>query len=509
MGGRIGFEVELEGSRAARPQRQRDGERRRIYILGDFSGRRGGEAVVPARLVDRRAMVVDLDSFDTVVEQLRPTAMIAPTGGDAFAVEFRSLDDFHPDQLYRRLDAFRALRTSRARLTNPATFDEEAATLLRGGAGPGTTGLPEPAAERTPATGQAELLERLLGSASIVSTQTSRAADVTGALIARLVQPYVVRGPSPTLGAYLSAVDTTTTALMRRVLHDEELQALEARWRGLRRLVETLELGETLELRILDIGKEELLADLQAAQGQPEHSMLHRLLVRRGGDAAGDLAISLFVAHYTFRATRDDLELLAHLGRIGSEVGAPFVAAADPSLLGALRLDAHSDPREWSIDDAKLSERWDALRRSPIAQWIGLALPRVIARLPYGASSDEIDNFAFEELAGNDDHEGYLWGNPAVACAEVIARMLIERAGDSLAQAEGLLEIADLPAHVREVDGEREIKPCAEHLLSLRTGEEILRRGLMPLLSFRDRNAARLMRLQSIADPPARLAGLE
>ena len=67
------------------------------------------------------------------------------------------------------------------------------------------------------------------------------------------------------------------------------------------------------------------------------------------------------------------------------------------------------------------------------------------------------------------------------------------------------LDVPDLPAHVRDVDGERELKPCAEHLLSLRIGEEILKRGLMPVLSFRDRNAARFLRLQSIADPPAAL----
>ena len=53
---------------------------------------------------------------------------------------------------------------------------------------------------------------------------------------------------------------------MRRVLHDPSVQALEARWRGVRRLVETLDLGDSLELRILDIGKDALIADLNAAK---------------------------------------------------------------------------------------------------------------------------------------------------------------------------------------------------------------------------------------------------
>ena len=129
----------------------------------------------------------------------------------------------------------------------------------------------------------------------------------------------------------------------------------------------------------------------------------------------------------------------------------------------------------------------------------------MLLRQPYGARTDAIDAFAFEELAGTNDHDGYLWGNPALACAELIGRSLIDESND----AEGpeiALDVTDLPAHVRDVEGERELKPCAEHLLSLRLGEEILKRGLMPVLSFRDRNAVRLLRLQSIADPPAALA---
>ena len=102
---------------------------------------------------------------------------------------------------------------------------------------------------------------------------------------------------------------------------------------------------------------------------------------------------------------------------------------------------------------------------------------------------------------------GYLWGNPALACAELIGRSLVEDGTDTEPPVIAL-DVPDLPAHVRDVDGERELKPCAEHLLSLRIGEEILKRGLMPVLSFRDRNAARFLRLQSIAEPPAALVGI-
>jgi len=506
MSGRINFEVALGGSRPPRRTRRRDDVPARILVLGDFSGQAAADEGQRIDLSGRRARLVDLDTFDAVFAAMRPRAVVAPRDSqNPVTVEFTSLDDFHPDQIFRGMEAFASLRTSRTRLKDPTTFAEEAGALLRAGAGPGTGSLIASTGEPQPAE-QADLLERLLGSATR-ATSRPPAAGVTDALVARLVAPYVVRGPDPSLGTYLSAVDAAATALMRRVLHDPRVQELEARWRGLRRLVETLELGDSLELRILDIGKDALIADLNAADGKLESTGLYRAIAGRGSDAAGEVETTLLVGDYTFGATRDDLELLAHLGNLAQRLGAPLIAGGDATLLGATSLDAGSEPKAWVIADARIAERWSALRHSAIAPWIGLAMPRVLGRLPYGAKTDAIDGFAFEELAGSNDHDGYLWGNPALACAELIGRSLAEQDSDAETP-EIALDVPDLPAHVRDVDGERELKPCAEHLLSVRIGEEILKRGLMPVLSFRDRNAARFLRLQSIADPPAALAAI-
>jgi type VI secretion system protein ImpC len=507
MTGRISFEVALGESRPSRHSRRRDGVSARILVLGDFSGQADGDEGEEIDISRRRAKVVDLDTFDSVFAALRPRAVVAqPDGQDPVTMEFRNLDDFHPDRIFQELEAFQALRTSRTRLKDPATFAEEAAALLRAGVGPRAAASPLAVTDQSQPDEQADLLERLLGSAAR-STSRPSAAGVTDALVARLVAPYVERGPDPSLATYLSAVDAAATALMRRVLHDRGVQALEARWRGLRRLVETLELGDSLQLAILDVGKDALVADLNAAEGQLESTGLYRAIAARGGDAAGDADTTLLVGEYTFGATGDDLELLAHLGNLAQRLGAPLLAAGDPTLLGTTRLDGHAEPKEWVIADSRIAERWSALRRSAIAPWIGLAVPRVLLRLPYGAKTEAIDGFAFEELAGPNDHEGYLWGNSALACAELIGRSLIEDENDADTP-EITLDVPDLPAHIRDVDGERELKPCAEHLLSLRTGEEVLKRGLMPVLSFRDRNAARLLRLQSIAEPPAALAAI-
>ena len=113
--------------------------------------------------------------------------------------------------------------------------------------------------------------------------------------------------------------------------------------------------------------------------------------------------------------------------------------------------------------------------------------------------------FAFEEMAGGRDPEAYLWGNPALVCARLIAAAFAEN-GWNFSPGD-VLELDDCPAHVYEEAGDRAMQPATEVLLSERAMLEILARGPMPLLGHRQRNTVRLARFQSLADPPAALAG--
>jgi type VI secretion system protein ImpC len=142
-----------------------------------------------------------------------------------------------------------------------------------------------------------------------------------------------------------------------------------------------------------------------------------------------------------------------------------------------------------------------------LATWIGLALPRLLVRLPYGAATDPVESFAFEELAGDRRHEHYLWGNPAYALAFLTAQAFSEEGWEM--EVASRLVIEDLPSHVyRDEDGEAQQQACAEVWLSESVAEAILDRGVMPILSYRNRNAARLLRWQSVSMPPKALAGI-
>jgi len=501
MPGRIGFEVSLGGAGDGRGGVLRRSDEMRILVLADFSGRgnRGLESV--ADLAGRPIMPLDLDTFDTVFRRLAPG--LAPgtsIGGAAgVAVEFDSLDDFHPDHLYAMLEPFRTLRESRARLLDPATFEQEASRLMESAPPPSGATDVTPATEPVRKEDQAELLQRLIGGPAQSAARPASTQSVVDDLIRRLVQPHLTPGSGRSAEPYVAALDASLTELMNILLHETEFQRLEATWRGVRRLVDSLELGGTLDLHVVDISKGELLADLDASKGTPSVSAAHRLLVdasRRGADAR---PWSLLVGHYSFGANADDIALLGHLGVIASRAGGPLLAAAEPSLLGCERLGEDTEPRRWAFADPDIEKLWTELRRSPIGRWVSLALPRMLLRLPYGAKSDPVESFAFEELGALAGHEDYLWGNPALACAEVIARTFLEE--DSGMSIGGPLEIDGLPAHVRDQDGEQRLQPCAEFALPIRVGEEMMQRGFIPLLSFGNRNAVRVMGVRSIAGP--------
>lgn len=423
----------------------------RILLLADFSG-----ASNPQPLAQRAARRVDIDNFDAEMARLAPAIRIAPASldGETVTAEPRELDDFHPDQLYQKSHAFTALRAQRERLRNPATFAQAAQEL---------TGLAlSPATQAQPAAGQSPLDRLVLQ------------------LVGRLPS-----GPDPRQADYVAAADAVIASRMRALLHDPAFQQVEAAWRGAHLLATSLELGDELQLHILDVGADELRADPQALQ---------RVLAERSG--ADSEPWSLLCSLHAFGAGEEDVRTLSVLGALAAQAQAPWIAAASPAL-AALADDAAAGQAP--------AAHWQQLRSSPQARWLGLALPRILLRLPYGKATDPATAFAFEETDGAFGHEHYLWGAGSLACAVMLGRAFQDNGWDMCAS--DVLDLDDLPAHVTRQDGAAHLQPCAEVLLGEPARDALLAQGLMPLLSHKQRAAVRLARSQSVASPAAALAG--
>ena len=125
--------------------------------------------------------------------------------------------------------------------------------------------------------------------------------------------------------------------------------------------------------------------------------------------------------------------------------------------------------------------------------------------MPYGEATDPVKAFDFDEAGAARDHERYLWGNGAFACALLLGRSFLSRGWEMEPGDE--LDVEDLPAHTYSEDDEKRMQPCAETNTNDRAGQALLERGLIALLSYKNRNAVRVMRLGSIAEPVQPLSG--
>jgi type VI secretion system protein ImpC len=454
----------------------------RVLMLGDFSGR-AAHAAKPS--TSWKPVAIDRDNFDEVLARVRP---------EFAGMRFAELDDFHPDRIYQS-QPFQSLREVRKRLATPSTFTEAAAEIR---AWSHDSVMPAAAAPKAPVPAEPERLELRPGLNlldSIVEAAEPAAAPAPirrgelRSFVDRVVAPYSVPAEDPELPRLQALVDAESGARMRAILHHPEFQALEAAWRAVFQLVRAVETGSQLQLYLLDISKAELAADLSATDDLRQ-SGTWRILVEETVETGGD-AWSVVAGNYSFARTVGDAEMLGRLAKIMSFAGAAFLGEADPANSGA---DAEEGARHW-----------ERLRRLPEASWIGLAMPRLLLRLPYGKKTALVEGFDFEEMPGVPNHQEYLWGNPAFTCAQVLAE---EFANEGWAMRPGAhVQIDGLPLHVYTEDGEQKAKPCAEVLLNDREIDWILDEGYMPMASIRGTDSVRLVRFQSIAKPLARLSG--
>lgn len=473
--GSIGVEVvsSLDGTRA----RPAPGTPFRILVLADFSGRASRGIAGP--LTGRRPVAVDRDVIDEVMGKMK-VSLLLESAGAGLDIPFACLDDFHPDHLFARVGIFRALKGIRDRLGDPRTFNEGLKVIraLTGDAGAAPAAAPAHRHEPPPEGG---LLERMIGGSSAGTGQATGGQTDMDAFLASIVRPHLVAADDPEQARLTAVLDRTVSGLMAEVMHHPAFQALEASWRGVQFLCSRIETDETLQVFLLDLSADELEADL-AAQDDLTRTWLHRLLV----EEARESPWAVLAGDYTFG--HDDAAVLGRMAKVARAAGAPFMARADASMVGRPEPDA-----------------WDSLRHLTEAAYLGLAMPRFLLRLPFGRDTDAAETFDFEETGEGHAPEHYLWGNPALACAVLLAQVFSAHGWD---MAPGVFrDIDGLPLHVYEGQGGKVLTPCAEIPMTEEAAEAILEAGIMPLATIHGTDTARLVRFQSIAQPPAPLAG--
>ncbi len=130
-------------------------------------------------------------------------------------------------------------------------------------------------------------------------------------------------------------------------------------------------------------------------------------------------------------------------------------------------------------------------------------MPRFLARLPYGAKTNPVEEFDFEEDTGGADHSKYTWANAAYAMATNINRSFklygwcsrirgIESGG----------AVEGLPTHTFPTDdGGVDMKCPTEIAISDRREAELAKNGFMPLIHRKNSDFAAFIGAQSLQKP--------
>src|SRR5918995_1845765 len=305
--------------------------------------------------------------------------------------------------------------------------------------------------------------------------------------------------------AIIAQLDTKLTEQINLILHHAEFQKLEGAWRGLHYLVTNTETDEMLKIRVMNVNKQELSKTLKRYKGTAwDQSPLFKSVYEAEYGQFGGEPFGCLVGDYYFDQTPPDTELLAEMAQVAAAAHCPFIAGASPTIMQMSSWQELANPRDLTkIFTTPEYAAWRSLRESDDSRYLGLAMPRYLSRLPYGAKTNPVEEFSFEEDTGAADHSRYTWANAAYAMATNINRSFKLYGWCSrIRGVESGGAVEGLPVHTFPTDdGGVDMKCPTEIAISDRREAELAKNGFMPLIHRKNSDFAAFIGAQSLQKP--------
>ena len=341
--------------------------------------------------------------------------------------------------------------------------------------------------------------------------KTDQARDAVESAVKTLAQQALENTVTMSSDAYstiqhiIAEIDRKLSEQINKILHHEEFQKLEGAWRGLHYLVNNTETDELLKIRFMNIYKKELGRTLKRYKGAAwdQSPIFKRIYEEEYGQFGGE-PIGCIVGDYHFDHSPQDVELLGEMAKIGAAAHCPFISGASPSVMQMDTWQELSNPRDLTkIFSNTEYAAWRSLRESDDARYLGLTMPRFLARLPYGARTNPVDEFDFEEEVEGANHDHYTWANSAYAMASNINRSFKEYGWcTSIRGVESGGAVDGLPTHTFPTDdGGVDMKCPTEIAISDRREAELAKNGFMPLVHRKNSDFAAFIGAQSLQKP--------
>ncbi len=348
--------------------------------------------------------------------------------------------------------------------------------------------------------------------AATKQTAPDRAQELVKTLVEEALSGTVTfdKNLSRTFDRAIAAIDRKVSAQLNEVMHHEKFLKLEGSWRGLHHLVMNSETGTQLKLRVLNATKRDLNRDLTRAVEFDQSQLFKKIYENEFGTPGGEPYAAL-IGDYEWTNHPDDVDTLRLISNVSAAAFAPFISAAHANMFGFESWTELSRPRDLAkIFDTQEYTKWRSFRDSEDARFVSLVMPRVIARLPYGANTKPIDEFGYEEAPYDEagaakpmNHDQYCWMNAAFVMGTRLTDAFAKYGFCvAIRGAEGGGKVENLPNHVfTSDDGDLDTKCPTEIGITDRREFELSNQGFLPLCHYRNTDYAVFFGAQTVQKP--------
>jgi type VI secretion system protein ImpC len=301
------------------------------------------------------------------------------------------------------------------------------------------------------------------------------------------------------INSRIAQIDHLVSIQLNEILHQPQFQKLEGSWRGLKYLLSQSETSPMLKIRVMNVSKKDLLRDLQRAPEFDQSALFKKIYEEEFGVFGGD-PFAAIVGDYEFGKHPEDLELLEKVSNVAAAAHAPFLTAASAQLMNMESFTQLDQPRDIAkIFDTTEYAKWKGFRQSDDSRYVGLCVPHVLMRLPYGRDTAPVDAFNYEEGVDGTDHSKYLWGNAAYAMGARLTNAFAQYGWcAAIRGVEGGGLVEGLPAHTFRTDeGDVALKCPTEIAITDRREKELADQGLIPLVHCKGTDKAAFFSVQS------------
>jgi len=366
----------------------------------------------------------------------------------------------------------------------------------------------QPAAAAAPAAAAGtSLLDSIIDASKVATSEQERAGarDLIRELVDQILDGTVTisKDLAASLDARIAQLDALMSAQLSSILHAPEFQQLEASWRGLKYLTDQSETSPSLKIKVFNASKKDLVKDFRTSSDFDQSALFKQIYEEEYGTFGGSPFAGM-VGDFEFTRHPEDMYLLDQVSHVAAAAHAPFISAAGAGMFGLESFTDIGRPRNLAkIFDTVEYAKWKSFRESEDSRYVGLCLPHVLGRLPYGPDTLPIEVFNFQEEVDGTDHGKYLWTNAAYAFAARLTDAFANYGWlAAIRGVEGGGLVENLPTHTFSTDdGEIALKCPTEVAITDRNEKVLADLGFIPLVHCKNTDYAAYFSAQAVQKP--------